>query len=170
RLQARDLGMAQILSGQHARPEKYDWSRDRLAPLVERVADRAREAGVVRADLTGVDLILLQVSLTVLAKVTHGRSEMVGRDDLPELYRRYLWIFLDGIRPERGGTATLPVPSLTTQETHLLLGAPPSEEQAGADPAAVIPGSRRGACRLTAGGDRAARPAAGTAGPPARRG
>src|SRR5690625_5945104 len=64
-----------------------------------------------RADLTGVDLILLQVSLTVLAKVTHGRSEMVGRDDLPELYRRYLWIFLDGIRPERGGTTTLPVPS-----------------------------------------------------------
>ena len=130
RLQARDLGMAQILSGQHARPEKYDWSRDRLAPLVERVADRAREAGVVRADLTGVDLILLQVSLTVLAKVTHGRSEIVGRDDLPELYRRYLWIFLDGIRPERGGTTTLPVPSLTTRQAHLLLGAPPREEQA----------------------------------------
>jgi len=76
-----------------------------------------------------VDLILLQVSLTVLAKVTHGRSEMVGRDDLPELYRRYLWIFLDGIRPERGGTTTLPVPSLTTQQAHLLLGAPPREEQ-----------------------------------------
>lgn len=121
-IQARDLGMAQILSGQHARPDKHDWSRDRLAPLVEQVTDRAREAGAVRQDLTGVDLILLQVSLTALAKVAHGRDEAVGREDLAELYRRYLWVFLDGLRPAREAATPLPVPPLTTQETHVMLG------------------------------------------------
>src|SRR5699024_5156601 len=83
-----------------------------------------------RADLTGVGMILLQVSLTVLAKVTHGRSEIGGRADLPERYGRYRWLFLDGLRPARGGATTLPAPSLTTQQAHLLLGAPPREEQA----------------------------------------
>jgi hypothetical protein len=42
------------------------------------------------------------------------------RDDTGELYRRYLWILLDSLQP-----APLPVPSLTTQQTHVLLGARP---------------------------------------------
>src|SRR5699024_12091608 len=67
-IQARDRGMAQILSGRHTQPQRYDWSRDRLAPLVNRVADRAREAGLLREDVVGTDLIFLQVALT-------GRSE-----------------------------------------------------------------------------------------------
>lgn len=127
-VQAHDLGMAQILSGQHSRPEKFDWSRDRLAPLVERVADRARDAGVVRDGVTGVDLILLQVSLTALATVSHGRAEAVGRDDLADLYRRYLWIFLDGLRPDPDAKASLPVPSLTTQQAHIMLGSASAAE------------------------------------------
>src|SRR5699024_4860535 len=48
-----------------------------------------------------------------------------GRDDISELYRRYLWIALDGLRPERTGTSRLPIPPLTTQQTHTLLGAEP---------------------------------------------
>ena len=115
--------MAQVLSGDYARPEKYDWGRDRLAPLVERVADRARDADLLRDDVTGADLILLQVSLTALATTAQARPDTVGRDDLSQLYRRYLWIFLDGLRPARDQTTPLPVPPLTTQQTHLMLGA-----------------------------------------------
>ena len=129
-IQAKDRGMAQILSGQHSRPQRYDWSRDRLAPLVNRVADRAREAGAVRDDVTGVDLILLQVSLTALATIAQARPDVVGRDDLGELYRRYLWIFLDGLRPARDAATPLPVPSLTTQQAHLMLGAAPASGEA----------------------------------------
>ncbi len=45
-LQAKDRGgMAQIFAGRHGRPVKYDEGRDRLAPLVNRVAERARDAG-----------------------------------------------------------------------------------------------------------------------------
>lgn len=127
-IQAKDRGMAQVLSGQYAGPQKYDWGRDQLAPLVERVADRAREAGLLREDVTGSDLILLQVALNTIAKVSQGGQTPNGRDDVDELYRRYLWIFLDGLRPDREQASPLPVPPLTTDETHRMLGAPPSAD------------------------------------------
>ena len=47
-LQAQDRGMAQIFAGKHGRRTKYDESRDRLAPLINRVAERARDAGALR--------------------------------------------------------------------------------------------------------------------------
>jgi len=123
-MQAKDRGMAQILSGRHTQPQKYDWGRDRLAPMVNRVANRAREAGLLRDDVTGTDLIFLQVALTGIAITFQSRC-VDGRDDISELYRRYLWIALDGLRPERTGTSRLPIPPLTTQQTHTLLGAEP---------------------------------------------
>lgn len=92
--------------------------------MVNRVADRAREAGLLRDDVTGTDLIFLQVALTGIAITFQSRC-VDGRDDISELYRRYLWIALDGLRPERTGTSRLPIPPLTTQQTHTLLGAEP---------------------------------------------
>lgn len=121
-VQAKDRGMAQVFSGQYARPQKYDWGRDQLAPLVERVADRAREAGLLRDDVTGSDLILLQVALNAVAKTSQDGRTPDDRDDAGELYRRYLWIFLDGLRPDRDQASPLPVPPLTTDETHQMLG------------------------------------------------
>ena len=63
-MQAADRGMAQIFAGRHARPAKYDESRERVAPLVNRVVERARDAGVLRADVTGTDLIFLQIAFS----------------------------------------------------------------------------------------------------------
>lgn len=126
-IQAKDRGMAQVLSGQFAQPQKYDWGRDRLAPLVNRVAERAREAGLLRKDVTGADLILLQVALNTIATAAQDGPAPDNRDDVGELYRRYLWIFLDGLQPRRDYTTTLPVLPLTTQQTHVLLGSTPEE-------------------------------------------
>ena len=125
-IQARDRGMAQILSGRHTQPQRYDWSRDRLAPLVNRVADRAREAGLLREDVVGTDLIFLQVALTGLAATFQDRS-VDGRDDIAELYRRCLWVALDGLRPHRADTSALPIPPLTTEQAHSLLGSEPGD-------------------------------------------
>src|SRR5690625_4616373 len=125
-IQARDRGMAQILSGRHTQPQRYDWSRDRLAPLVNRVADRAREAGLLREDVVGTDLIFLQVALTGLAATFQDRSDDV-RDDIAELYRRCLWVALDGLRPHRADTSALPIPPLTTEQAHSLLGSEPGD-------------------------------------------
>lgn len=125
-IQAKDRGMAQVLSGQFARPQKYDWGRDRLAPLVNQVADRAREAGLLREDVTGTDLILLQVALTGMSTTLQTRH-VDGRDDISDLYRRHLWVILDGLRPARETTSPLPVPALSTQQAHVLLGSTPNE-------------------------------------------
>jgi AcrR family transcriptional regulator len=119
-LQAKDRGMAQIFAGRHGRPAKYDESRDRLAPLVSRVAERAREAGALRTDVTGTDLIFLQIAFNAVATVAQDGPRLDGRDDAEQLYRRYLWIALDGLRTE-GHTSELPVPALTTAQTHALL-------------------------------------------------
>jgi AcrR family transcriptional regulator len=118
--QANDRGMAQILSGQ-VEAEYYDQQRDRLAPLVEQVVHRAREAGVIRPDVTATDMILLQIAVTSIAGTVQNGTAPEGRRDAGELYRRYLWIFLDGIRAPSSHRSPLPVEALTTAETHTLL-------------------------------------------------
>jgi AcrR family transcriptional regulator len=124
-MQSRDRGMAQLLSGQRVTTEQYDWERDRLAPLVNDLAQRAREQGVVRPDFTGSDLVLLQIGLSAIALTARRGAANVDRD-ITELYRRYLWITLEGVRA--GPNATdLPVEALSTEQTHQLLGKRPAE-------------------------------------------
>ena len=119
-IQANDRAIAQILSGSRIGQEKHDWMRDRLAPLVNKLVERAVLENAVRSDLTGTDLIFLQIGLSSIAETTRKNAKAVSRDDVETLYRRYLWIFLDGIRT--GGSHTpLPVPALSTDETHQLL-------------------------------------------------
>ncbi|MBB2894388.1 TetR/AcrR family transcriptional regulator [Flexivirga oryzae] len=119
-LQARDRGMAQIFAGRYGRAAQYDETRDRIAPLVNLVADRAREAGALRDDVTGTDLIFLQIAFSAVAGVAQDGPPLDERDDAGQLYRRYLWIALDGLRTD-GHRSPLPIPALTTAETHALL-------------------------------------------------
>ncbi|KQQ94882.1 TetR family transcriptional regulator [Arthrobacter sp. Leaf141] len=118
--QAKDRGMAQMLAGR-TWPDHYDQQRDRLAPLVDQVADRARGAGALREDVTGTDLIFLQIALTDISGTVQSGSAPEGRDDADRLYRRYLWIVLDGLRASASAPSKLPVAALTTHETHALL-------------------------------------------------
>ncbi|TSE01058.1 TetR/AcrR family transcriptional regulator [Skermania sp. ID1734] len=118
-MQTRDRATAQILSGRRVTPEQHDWSRDRLAPLVDALADRAREQGVVRPGVTGTDLIFAQIGLTAVAATISDGAGGIDRDDVDDLYRRYLRITLDGLRPVHD--AELPGPPLTTEETHRVL-------------------------------------------------
>lgn len=118
--QARDRGMAQMLAGR-TWPDHYDQQRDRLAPLVDQVAARAREAGALREDVTGTDLIFLQIALTDISGTVQEGTVPEGRSDAGQLYRRYLWIVLDGLRASASGPSELPVAALSTYETHILL-------------------------------------------------
>ncbi len=64
------------------------------------LVDRAREHGAVRADVTGADVILL------MCAPNHVTSYVP--DAPPDLWRRYLAIIFDGLRPE--GARPLPHP------------------------------------------------------------
>ena len=119
-IQTVDRGMSQIFTGRHSCKVSYDETRDRLAPLVDEVAARARISGQLRADVTGTDLIFIQVALSGVAAVAHDGGQLLDRSDTSELYRRYLWIALDGLRADRD-PSPLPVPPLSVDDTHELL-------------------------------------------------
>lgn len=74
--------------------------RTRMFHIVHTLVDRAREHGAVRTDVTGADIILLMCAPNY---VTNSVP-----DAPPDLWRRYLAIIFDGLRPE--GAHPLPHP------------------------------------------------------------
>jgi hypothetical protein len=69
---------------------------------------------MLRDDVTGTDLTLIQVGLNAIM----ARS----RDAHPDLYRRYLQLQLDGLRAQPGDPTPLPVAALTSDQTHAVMG------------------------------------------------
>jgi AcrR family transcriptional regulator len=76
-------------------------ARATMFQIVDTLVSRAREHGVVRADITGTDVILL------MCAPNHVTSYLP--DASPDLWRRYLAIIFDGLRPE--GAHPLPQPA-----------------------------------------------------------
>ncbi len=113
-LQLRDKGLAQIVSGDRISVEQHDWNREVMAPKNRALIARAREAGVLRDDVTGTDLTFIQVGLNAI--MTRSRHAH------PNLYRRYLHLMLDGLRSEPGNPTPLPVAALTSDQTHAVMG------------------------------------------------
>ncbi|MFC7532288.1 TetR/AcrR family transcriptional regulator [Actinoplanes sp. GCM10030250] len=101
RQQQHDLS---VLRDAPAVNERLAGARIRMFGLIDALVDRAREAGAIRTDVTGTDVALLMCAPGhVAAFAPHGG---------PDLWRRYLAIIFDGLRPE--GARPLPVraPSL----------------------------------------------------------
>jgi AcrR family transcriptional regulator len=76
--------------------------RKRIMELMTRLVRGAQEAGVVREDLTGTDLALLTAAASAVSGIAFPGLR-------PDLWRRYLGVILDGIRPE-GATKLRPGP------------------------------------------------------------
>jgi AcrR family transcriptional regulator len=102
-LQARDRGLQQLVLGAPGAFERVSRVRARLRPIGERLIERARGAGALRADFEPEDFPLLQLMLGSVIDLSH--------DVAPELWRRYLAIVLDGLRAEPLRPEPLPVPA-----------------------------------------------------------
>jgi AcrR family transcriptional regulator len=98
-LQARDRGLKELLTCSAHGGGCVAVARDRLRVLVTAVFDRAKAAGVVRADAAPFDAPL--ISFMVGAVIDRSR------DVEPDLWRRYLQLVLDGLRP----CAATPLPA-----------------------------------------------------------
>ncbi len=109
-LQHRDRGLNDIMNNPLLGDERVNQVRDRIAPLITELVEKAKAQGVVRPDLDQTDLIFIQLGLSEVMNRT--------RTIAPDLYRRYLAIFLDGIRTDRSDFTPLPVRALTAHETH----------------------------------------------------
>jgi AcrR family transcriptional regulator len=102
-LQAADRGLKDVLFSSGRGRERSDHARQQIAPVVTKLVRRAVEAGAVRSDFAVSDVPLINFMLNTLVDF--------GRDVEPDLYRRYLAIVLDGLRP-RDDLEPLPLEAL----------------------------------------------------------
>ena len=99
-LQASDRGLKEVLFSSGRGRERSNHARRAIAPVVTKLVRRAKDAGVVRDDIDTSDVPLINIMLNTLVDF--------GRDVEPDLYRRFLAIVLDGLRP-RDDLDPLPV-------------------------------------------------------------
>jgi AcrR family transcriptional regulator len=116
-LLAADRGLRQLFMFATYGRDRVGQARARMQPLVTELVTRAQAAGVVRADLRPTDVPLIEFMLAEVAEY--------ARDARPEVWRRYLALLLDGLRPARAGTTALPEPALTPAEMEAAMRTPP---------------------------------------------
>jgi AcrR family transcriptional regulator len=105
---ARDLGLRQMMMFATYGGDKVRYARERNQPLVTRLVERAQAAGQLRSDLRPTDIPFILFVLTEAAQLASPVS--------PEIWRRYLTLVLDGLRPERADVTPLPVPAMLPAE------------------------------------------------------
>jgi AcrR family transcriptional regulator len=104
-LQSRDRGLCEAVAHRFIGDPAIGRQRRRLLDAVGMLLSLAQDEGAVRDDVTPEDLGFL-IDAVAQATMPFGREH-------PDLWRRYLSIVADGLRP--GGTP-LSVPALTADE------------------------------------------------------
>jgi AcrR family transcriptional regulator len=99
-MQQHDLTFLQEISEGDAAVTEL---RNELHATVGSLVDRARAAGAVRPDVTGTDVFVL------ICAPVHAAGFL--SDPAPGLWRRYLSIIFDGLRPEGANPLPAPAPS-----------------------------------------------------------
>jgi AcrR family transcriptional regulator len=105
---ADDLGLRQLLMFATYGRDHVAYARQRNAPLVAKLLGRAQAAGQVRDDLRPTDIPFIIFVLT--------EATVLARQARPDIWRRYLALIIDGLRPHRDGLTPLPVPALLPEE------------------------------------------------------
>jgi AcrR family transcriptional regulator len=104
RQQSEDRGLLAAVSGSALDNAGIKALHAEFLELTHRLLERAQEAGAVRRDVTAVDIMLLSGSICEAASNMHGV--------VPDLWRRYLDLVLDGLRPEAAHPLSHPAPTL----------------------------------------------------------
>jgi AcrR family transcriptional regulator len=102
--QAKDRGLREVLMGVHD-PEKLEQFHDRISVPLNDIVRRAQRARVIRRDVEASDIGVIMGMLCTVADI--------GGEQHPQLWRRYLALCLEGIKP---GTAKPAVKALDEAE------------------------------------------------------
>jgi hypothetical protein len=102
-LQVSDRSFCQAATAISRSDPRIRAASDRLADVAEALTARARREGTVRDDVTGHDIILL------LGAATQAAAPL--GDTVPGLWRRYLNLIFDGLRPEAAHPHPPPAPT-----------------------------------------------------------
>lgn len=105
---ATDRGLHEILMyATHGR-DRVDSGRSRMAPLVTALVERAKSDGHLRPDVQATDMLFIEFMVSAAARY----AEPVNA----EIWRRYLTLLTDALRPARTGITPLPEPALRPDE------------------------------------------------------
>jgi AcrR family transcriptional regulator len=107
-MMAGDRGLRQMLMFAANGHDRVAYARNRMRPAVGRLVERAQAAGQVRGDLAATDIPVIEFMLSVTAEY--------AREVRPELWRRYLALWLDALQPARDSYTPLPEPELTVDQ------------------------------------------------------
>jgi AcrR family transcriptional regulator len=105
-MQAADRGFKELLLQSTEGRERMRLFRSTIRPLVAELVRRARDAGVLRADVVEDDVLLVSLMTGAVADFTYEVE--------PELWRRSLALLLDGLRAD--GASPLPVGPLNAEQ------------------------------------------------------
>jgi hypothetical protein len=114
---AADRGLHEIVMYATHGHDRTGRARARMAPLVTALVRRAQQDGQLRSDLQATDMLFIEFMISSAARY----AEPVR----PEIWRRYLTLITDALRPERAGTTPLPEPALRPEEMGAVMRAIP---------------------------------------------
>ncbi len=114
-LQARDRAFREIIVGTPEAAQRVATIRARMFPLGAKLVRRAKDAGALRADFDASDVPMMFLMLTTVLDA--------AREVEPELWHRYLEIFIQGLRAEPTPPAPLATPALDAQQVPAVMGA-----------------------------------------------
>jgi AcrR family transcriptional regulator len=119
-----DKGLRQLLMFAPYGHQRVGYARSRMRPAVGKLLERAQAAGQVRPDLGATDIPVLEFMI--------GATAEYAREVRPDLWRRYLALMLDALRPARESYTPLPVPELSVDELARAMRANPLAAKMGA--------------------------------------
>jgi AcrR family transcriptional regulator len=102
---AGDLGLRQLMMFGTYDRDQVCYARDRMQPVITRLVERAQASGDLRLDFRPTDVKMIAFTLASIAEY--------ATPAIPEVWRRYLVMLVDGLRPARDGVSDLPVPAPT---------------------------------------------------------
>ena len=114
-LQSRDRAFREIIVGSPEAAQRINQIRSRMFPLGAQLMQRAKDAGALRADFDASDIPMMFLMLTTILDA--------AREVEPDLWRRYLEIFIQGLRAEPAPPEALSTPSLAGDQVPNVMGA-----------------------------------------------
>jgi len=113
---AGDTGLRQLMMFGTYDRDQVCYARDRMRPVISKLVERAQASGDLRRDFAATDVKMIAFMLASLAEYAAAVT--------PDVWRRYLAMLIDGLRPSRGDVSPLPVPAPTVRELGELMHGP----------------------------------------------
>src|ERR1700733_620158 len=105
---AGDTGLRQLMMFGTYDRDQVCYARDRMRPVISKLVERAQASGDLRGDFEATDVKMIAFMLASLAEYAAAVT--------PDVWRRYLAMLIDGLRPSRGEVSRLPVPAPSAQQ------------------------------------------------------